>query len=187
MSECADDQVITAQFRLNGAAHVLRVASDLRLIDLIRERFGLMAAKAACRIGRCGSCLVLIDGRAVNACLMMAWQLDGADVVTPEGLDALAEGRAVRAALEMEVAFQCGYCAPGFTVALTALFCGDPAPREPAIRAALAGNLCRCTGYLSILRGAATACAALERQHTASACRPHESPATEDHHVASGT
>jgi aerobic-type carbon monoxide dehydrogenase small subunit (CoxS/CutS family) len=157
MNELAADITETVRFRLNGTEQSLQAAADTRLIDLLRERFGLMAAKAACRIGRCGSCLVLVDGQAVNSCLLMAWQLDGADIVSPEGLDALPEARAVRAAVVSEVAFQCGYCAPGFTVALTALFRRDPDADEEAIRAALAGNLCRCTGYLSILRGAATA------------------------------
>jgi carbon-monoxide dehydrogenase small subunit len=163
---------MTVRFRLNGEAQTIRAPADTRLADLLRENFALMAAKTACRIGRCGSCLVLVDGKAVNACLMMGWQLDGADIVTAEGLDALPEGRAVRAALMTEVAFQCGYCAPGFTVALTALFRRDPLAQEGAIRAALAGNLCRCTGYLSILRGAATARAALDHQRTDS--RPHD-------------
>jgi carbon-monoxide dehydrogenase small subunit len=161
MNEIAAEATATTRFRLNGVEQVLRVAADARLIDLIRERFGLMATKAACRIGRCGSCLVLVDGQAVNACLMMSWQLDGADIVTAEGLDALPEGRAVRAALMTEVAFQCGYCAPGFTVALTALFRRDPLAQEGAIRAALGG------------------------QRTDSVSCPQDHAAKENHHVDS--
>ena len=106
------------------------------------------------RIGRCGSCLVLMNGEALNACLLMAWQIDGADIVSAEALDLLPEGRAVRAALRAEVAFQCGYCAPGFAVALTGLLRRTPDAEESEIRAALEGNICRCTGYASILRGA---------------------------------
>jgi carbon-monoxide dehydrogenase small subunit len=186
MNEVATADVATVRFRLNGAEHVLRVPADVRLIDLVRERFGLMASKPACRIGRCGACLVLVDGRSVNSCLMMAWQLDGADIVTPEGIDALPEGRAVRAGLVSEVAFQCGYCAPGFAIALTALFLREPAAPEGAIRAALAGNLCRCTGYLSILRGAETARAAIVRQRANRAFDPLDrahSTTEDDHHV----
>ena len=161
----------TVRFRLNGAERTLEVGgiADVRLIDLVRERYGLMAAKESCGVGRCGSCFMLVNGRAVNGCLVRAWQLDGADVVTPEGLAALAEGRAVQAALVAEVSFQCGYCAPGFAVALTALFGRDPAPDAAAIRAALSGNLCRCTGYASILRGAARARAELAHQRAAAA------------------
>jgi carbon-monoxide dehydrogenase small subunit len=148
---------ITIRFRLNGERHSVNTPSDTRLVDLLRERFALTAAKTACRIGRCGSCMVLMNEYAVNACLLMAWQIDGADIVSSEGLDALPEGRAVRRALVAEVSFQCGYCAPGFAVVLTALLRRDAKADESEIRAALGGNLCRCTGYLSILRGAALA------------------------------
>lgn len=145
------------RFRLNGEERVIRVPADTRLVDLLRENFGLTAAKTACRIGRCGSCLVLMNGNAVNSCLLMAWQIDGADIVSAEGLATLPEGRIVREALVREVAFQCGYCAPGFTVALTALLRRRRDAAEAEVRAALGGNLCRCTGYASILRGAALA------------------------------
>jgi carbon-monoxide dehydrogenase small subunit len=145
---------MTVRFRLNGEERMVRTPADTRLVDLLRERFGLTAAKASCRIGRCGSCLVLLNGDAVNACLLMAWQIEGADIISAEALSGLPEGRVVGEALVAEVAFQCGYCAPGFAVALTALFRREPEADEAAIRTALEGNICRCTGYFSILRGA---------------------------------
>jgi aerobic carbon-monoxide dehydrogenase small subunit len=145
---------MTIRFRLNGEMQTVRAPADARLVDLLREHFSLTAVKTACRIGRCGACLVLMNEHAVNSCLLMAWQVDGADIVSPEALDASPEGRAVRAGLVAEVAFQCGYCAPGFTVALTALLRQRPEASAGDIRAALGGNLCRCTGYFSILRGA---------------------------------
>jgi carbon-monoxide dehydrogenase small subunit len=148
---------MTVRFRLNGEAVTISAPADTRLVDLLRENLALTAAKTACRIGRCGSCLVLMNGHAVNSCLLMAWQIEGADIVSPEALAALPEGRTVREALVAEVAFQCGYCAPGFTVALTALLRRRPDANESEMRAALGGNLCRCTGYSSILRGAALA------------------------------
>jgi len=148
---------MTLRFRLNGEERTIQASPGTRLVDLLREHFALMAAKTACRIGRCGSCMVLMNGHAVNSCLLMAWQIEGADIVSAEGLAALPEGRAVRGALVAEVAFQCGYCAPGFTVALTALLRRRPDADESELRAALGGNLCRCTGYASILRGAALA------------------------------
>jgi carbon-monoxide dehydrogenase small subunit len=147
----------TIRFRLNGEERAIRTAADARLVDLLRETTAVTAAKTACRIGRCGSCLVLMNGHAVNSCLLMAWQIDGADIISAEGLAVLPEGRTVREALVAEVAFQCGYCAPGFTVALTALFRRRPDACEGEIRAALGGNLWRCTGYTSILRSAALA------------------------------
>ncbi len=157
MNELVPATAITVRFRLNGAEQTVRTRADTRLVDLLREEFALIATKAACRIGRCGSFLVLLNGNAVNACLLMAWQVDGADIVSPEALVALPEGRIVNEALVAEVAFQCGYCAPGFAVALTALLRTQPDADETAIRAALAGNICRCTGYSSIIRGAIAA------------------------------
>jgi carbon-monoxide dehydrogenase small subunit len=155
MNEFASDAAtMMIRFRLNGEERTVRAPADTRLVDLIREDFALTGAKAACRIGRCGACLVLVNGAAVNACLLMTWQIDGADIVSPEALAASPEGCIVAGALVAEVAFQCGYCAPGFVVALTALFRRQPDADEAAIRAALEGNICRCTGYGSILRGA---------------------------------
>jgi carbon-monoxide dehydrogenase small subunit len=144
-------------FRLNGVDRRTEVPPDTRLIDFLRDRLGLTAAKKACGIGRCGACAVLIDGRAVNACLVMAWQMDGADIVTPEGLETLPHAKTVRQALAEANAFQCGYCASGFVVVLTAYLRGHPGAQEQDIRAALEGNICRCTGYRSILRGAMAA------------------------------
>ncbi|MCX5516285.1 (2Fe-2S)-binding protein [Kaistia algarum] len=151
----------TIAFRLNGTEVAFTAAPDTRLIDLIREEAGATATKAACRIGRCGSCLVLKDGEAVNSCLVMAYQLEGTTIVSAEGLAAVPAAEIVRAALIADVSFQCGYCAPGFTIALTALLSQNPAPDDEAIHTALEGNICRCTGYLSILRGAKAAVAAL--------------------------
>jgi aerobic-type carbon monoxide dehydrogenase small subunit (CoxS/CutS family) len=144
----------TVRFQLNGAERSIEAPPNTRLADLLREHFGLTAAKTGCRIGRCGSCLVLMNGHAVNACLLMAWQIDGADIVSPEALGTLPEGRVVREALVAEVSFQCGYCAPGFTIAIAALLHHRPEASEAEMRAALEGNICRCTGYHSILRGA---------------------------------
>jgi aerobic carbon-monoxide dehydrogenase small subunit len=157
MNERVPATIMTVRFCLNGVEHTVRTRADARLVDLLREHFALTAAKAACRIGRCGSCLVLLNGKAVNACLLMAWQIEGGDIVSPEALAVLPEGRIVHEALAAEVAFQCGYCAPGIAVALTALLRAHPDADEIAIRAALEGNICRCTGYASILRGAIVA------------------------------
>ncbi|MER9540849.1 (2Fe-2S)-binding protein [Mesorhizobium sp. M0437] len=148
---------IAITFNLNGCRQALAVPAELRLIDLLRDHFGMTAAKMACGIGRCGACSVLMDDRAVNGCLLMSWQLDGATIITPEGFDDLPEAIVLRQALAAENAFQCGYCAPGITVALTALLLENPAPDASQIRTALEGNICRCTGYHSIIRGALAA------------------------------
>lgn len=142
------------RFRLNGVDTLFEGLPDQRLIDILRDELGHMAAKKACAIGRCGSCMVLLDGQPANACLIMAWQLHGREIITPEGLPDLPEGRIVQQGLTEENAFQCGYCAPGFTVTLTALLCDTPNPDDDTLREALSGNICRCTGYHSIMRGA---------------------------------
>lgn len=159
-------------FRLNGEARQVSASADRRLIDLLRDDLGLTAAKKACGIGRCGSCMVLLDGQPANSCLLMLWQLDGRDVVTPEGLDALPEARTVRTELAAENAFQCGYCAPGFSMTLTALLRADPQAGEIEIRSALEGNICRCTGYHSIIRGALAAAETLRRTRSPTGDRP---------------
>jgi carbon-monoxide dehydrogenase small subunit len=159
-------------FSLNGETHRRQAAADSRLIDLLRDELGLTSAKKACAIGRCGSCTVLLDGLPANACLLMLWQLDGRDIVTPEGLDGLPEAETVRAALASENAFQCGYCAPGFSVVLTALLHENPQAEEADIRAALEGNICRCTGYHSIIRGALAAAEALRNMRASTGATP---------------
>lgn len=157
----------TVRFTLNGEPCVIDAPADANLLHLLLAGRGLMAAKPACGIGRCGACMVLVDGAPANACLVLALQLDGAEVISPEGLDLLPVILPIRAALAEENAFQCGYCAPGFTVALAALFTRDPDADEPAIRAALEGNICRCTGYHSIIRGALAAAAMLREARSA--------------------
>jgi aerobic carbon-monoxide dehydrogenase small subunit len=150
---------IEARFVLNGSERTVHAPVDRRLIDVLRDDIGMTSAKKPCGVGRCGGCMVLVDGMPANSCLLMMWQIAGAEIVTPEGLDVVAEAAHVRQGLAEENAFQCGYCAPGFTVMLTALLRDGAQPNEQEIRAALAGNLCRCTGYHSIIRGALRAVA----------------------------
>ena len=153
---------MTIEFALNGELRLLDCASDKPLTQILREDLGLTATKEACSIGRCGACLVLVDGKAANACLTMVFQLEGADVVTAEGLGGEPLASTIRRALAAENAFQCGYCAPGFVMALIALLKGNPNPSEDNIRAGLEGNICRCTGYHSIIRGALAAARAVQ-------------------------
>ena len=142
------------RFTVNGAPVSVEASGLVRLSEVLRERLGLVASKVGCGVGRCGACIVLVDAEPTNACLVMAQRLDGVDVVTPEGVDRYPEARVLKQALAEENAFQCGYCAPGFVMSLTALLRACPNPDDARVRAALEGNLCRCTGYHSILRGA---------------------------------
>ena len=120
------------------------------LLYVLRERMGLPGSKNACEQGECGSCSVYLDGELVCACLVLAGQAEGAEVVTVEGL---ADGylHPVQQAFLDAGAVQCGFCTPGLIVATHDLLARDPEPSEPAVREALAGNLCRCTGYEKIL------------------------------------
>lgn len=140
-------------FRLNGTEVATEAAPDRRLLAILREDFGLTGAREGCGIGRCGACLVLLDGGPANACLVLAGRLDGRVVTTAEGLG--PEADAVRAALAEEGAVQCGACSPGLVVAMSWLAAQpEPADEAEAVTA-LAGQLCRCGGYRGTLRAAA--------------------------------
>jgi carbon-monoxide dehydrogenase small subunit len=152
-------EIITLRFNLDGAEVEVGAPADASLTRILRDTLARTETKIACEVGRCGACMVLMDGSAVNSCLVMAWQVDGAEIVTGAGLGALPVTALVRQALAEESAFQCGYCAPGVVVALVGLFTENPAANREDIMTALEGNICRCTGYHSILRGAERAAA----------------------------
>src|SRR5262245_1787264 len=133
-----------------------RTADDVwpgeSLLYVLRERLGLPGAKNACEQGECGSCSVYLDGEVVCACLVAAGQAEGRTVVTVEGIGASARsGEVVQRAFLAAGAVQCGFCTPGLVVAVHDLLARNPRPTDPQIREALAGNLCRCTGYEKIL------------------------------------
>src|SRR5207253_6864433 len=120
------------------------------LLYVLRERLGLPGSKNACEQGECGSCSVLLDGTLVCACLVLAAQADGHELVTVEGLGENGELHPVQAAFAETGAIQCGFCTPGFIVATADLLARTPSPSDDEIREALSGNLCRCTGYAKI-------------------------------------
>lgn len=144
-------------FTLNGQPVRLAAAPDRRAIDLIREDLGLLGAKEGCGTGECGACTILVDNEPKLACLLLAAQLEGRTVETPESLEATATGKSVVAAFVATGAVQCGYCTPGMEMAALALLRGVRRPDRDAIRRALAGNLCRCTGYVKIVDAVAQA------------------------------
>jgi aerobic carbon-monoxide dehydrogenase small subunit len=135
---------------VNGEPHEADVWGGESLLFALRERLGLPGSKNACEQGECGSCSVLLDGTLVCACLVLAAQADGHEVVTVEGL--VEEGRLhrVQEAFVQAGAVQCGFCTPGLVVATADLLERSPDPSEDEIREALSGNLCRCTGYTKI-------------------------------------
>jgi aerobic carbon-monoxide dehydrogenase small subunit len=121
------------------------------LLHVLRERLGLPGSKNACEQGECGSCSVYLDGQLVCACLVLAGQAEGREIVTVEGLAGAEELHPVQQAFLAAGAVQCGFCTPGLIVATHDLLARNPHPSDPEIREALAGNLCRCTGYEKIL------------------------------------
>ncbi|GAA3652623.1 (2Fe-2S)-binding protein [Nocardioides ginsengisoli] len=149
---------------VNGQVHTVEdVAVWESLLTVLRDRLALYGSKNACEQGECGSCSVLVDGEVVCSCLVLAGQAEGRSVVTVEGLDADPIATEVRCALVAAGGVQCGFCTPGFVVTATGLLRDQPCASEPAVREALAGNLCRCTGYSKIVEAIARAQAELGR------------------------
>jgi carbon-monoxide dehydrogenase small subunit len=136
--------------RVNGDERETDVWPGESLLYALRERLGLPGSKNACEQGECGSCSVLLDGTLVCACLVLAAQADGHDVVTVEGLAEDGRLHQVQEAFVEAGAVQCGFCTPGLVVATADLLANNPDPSEYEIREALSGNLCRCTGYAKI-------------------------------------
>jgi carbon-monoxide dehydrogenase small subunit len=135
---------------VNGERREADVWAGESLLHTLRERLGLPGSKNACEQGECGSCSVLLDGQLVCACLVLAAQADGHEVVTVEGLAPDGELHAVQEAFVEAGAVQCGFCTPGLVMAAADLLSRRPDPSEDEIREALSGNLCRCTGYAKI-------------------------------------
>lgn len=138
-------------FTLNGKTANARVVSPASLLDVLREQLGLPGSKSACEQGECGSCSVILDGEVVCSCLVMAADVQGSTVTTVEGL---SEGgmNPVQKAMHEAGAVQCGFCTPGIVITASDLFDENPSPTRAEIKEALAGNICRCTGYGAIIR-----------------------------------
>jgi carbon-monoxide dehydrogenase small subunit len=138
------------ELTVNGERREADVWAGESLLYVMRERLGLPGSKNACEQGECGSCSVLLDGKLVCACLVLAAQAEGHRLVTVEGLGEDGELHPVQAAFTETGAVQCGFCTPGFIVATVDLLARTPSPTDDEIREALSGNLCRCTGYAKI-------------------------------------
>ncbi len=147
------------EFTVNGKSVSLEVPPDRRLLDILREDLGLTGTKEGCGEGECGACTVLLGRRAVHSCLTVAAQLPGKEVVTIEGLSDCGEMSDLQRAFVEETAIQCGYCTTGMVMSARALLYENPNPTEEEIRIALAGNICRCSGYTQIIRAVKRAAA----------------------------
>lgn len=137
-------QVIT--LNINGHEHHTALAPNVTLLTALRD-LGYTDVKCGCEQGDCGACAVLLNGVAVNSCLVLAWQAEGSDITTLAGLGTADQPHPLQAAFADTGAIQCGYCTPGFLIAAKALLDRNPHPTEADIRDAVSGNLCRCTGY----------------------------------------
>ena len=137
----------------NGKKMRVEVEPDMRALDLIRDVLGLTGTKEGCGRGECGACTILVDGRAVNSCLMYAAKLNGRDVITIEGLSGDNDKlHPIQEAFLEEGAVQCGFCTPGMIMSAKGLLDQNPEPCEEEIEEAISGNICRCTGYIKIIK-----------------------------------
>jgi aerobic-type carbon monoxide dehydrogenase small subunit (CoxS/CutS family) len=143
--------------RVNGRTRELEARADESILDVLRERLGLLSVRETCGIGVCGACTVLLDGEPVSGCLLLAPLADGREVTTVEGLGG---GHPVQAAFAEAHAFQCGYCTPGMVLTAKRLLEESPRPTEAEVREAMSGNLCRCGSYVKIVDAVLRAAAA---------------------------
>jgi len=142
---------IDVSFTLNGAAVTASITAETPLSSLLRDSHGLTGVKIACASCVCGSCTALIDGKPVTTCSTFAYQADGKDVTTVEGLAVNGEPSAVQQAFMNKSAFQCGYCTPGMVLLATALLAENPKPTRDEVITWMSANICRCTGYTLIV------------------------------------
>lgn len=139
-------------FTINGRIYTAQIDPAMRLLDVIRDVFNLTGTKEGCSEGECGACTVILNGEAVNSCLVLAGQAEGCEIITIEGVPGDVGMERIRKAFEQAGAVQCGFCIPGMVLSAKALLDKNPHPTQAQIRRAISGNLCRCTGYTKIVK-----------------------------------
>jgi len=137
--------------KVNGEEYEISVAPKETLLDVLRDRLGLLDVKSSCNEGECGACTVLLNGKAICSCLMLAVQAEGKAITTIKGIAKFGELHPLQKNFIEHGAIQCGYCTPGMILTAKALLDENPKPKEEEIREAISGNLCRCTGYQQIV------------------------------------
>lgn len=143
--------MVTVTLKVNGENRTASVPPETTLLRMLRDYLNLTGSKLGCDVGDCGACTVIVDGKPVNSCLMLAAQADGRDVLTIEGLASMDRVHPIQKAFEECASLQCGFCGPGVILSAKALLDEIPNPTIPQIRDALGGNLCRCTGYVKMI------------------------------------
>ncbi len=136
---------------VNGDTHTVLVKGNAILANVLRDELNLTGTKKGCELGDCGSCTVLLEGKPVDSCMVLAMEADGREITTIEGVAVNSKLDAVQEAMLNYTAVQCGYCTPGMVLSAKALLTRNPHPTEPEVREAISGNLCRCTGYVHIV------------------------------------
>jgi carbon-monoxide dehydrogenase small subunit len=150
------------ELNVNGEHYEVAVEPQRTLLEVLREKLGLTGTKKACDEGQCGSCTVLMDGKPVSSCLVLALEAQGKDILTIEGLSTGGQLHPLQQAFVDLGAIQCGYCTPGMILAGKALLDENPSPTEDEVRGAISGNLCRCTGYAKIVEAILSASKVLQ-------------------------
>ncbi len=146
------DCMINIKVNINGDNYDVDVEPNTLLLDLLRDKLGLTGTKRACGTGECGACTVIMDGLTVNSCLVLAAEVNGKSITTIEGLSKNGELHPLQESFIEEGAVQCGFCTPGMILSSKALLDRNPDPTEEDVKIAIAGNLCRCTGYKKIFK-----------------------------------
>lgn len=144
-------KMLKVSFVLNGKQIEIETEPNKRLLDLLRDDLNLTGTKEGCSIGECGACTVIMNGKAVNSCLVLAGEIDGSEIITIEGIAQNGNLHPLQENFLKYGAVQCGFCTPGMILSTYALLKQNPFPDEETIKEAIAGNLCRCTGYKQII------------------------------------
>ncbi|OGR15471.1 MAG: (2Fe-2S)-binding protein [Desulfobacterales bacterium RIFOXYA12_FULL_46_15] len=153
-----EDKTVCIEFTINREKKALQIPSRMSALTVIRDILGLTGTKEGCGVGECGACTIEVDGQAINSCLMFGAQLDGCNVLTVEGLEKEGQLHRIQKAFLDNHAVQCGFCTPGILMSTHALFEENANPDDEEITKAIAGNICRCTGYQQIFASIKDAC-----------------------------
>jgi len=145
---------VKVSFVINGQARKMEIPANISLLDLLRDHLGLMGTKKGCEIGECGACTVVVNGKAVNSCIVLAPQVNGKSIDTIEGLGTETSLHPLQRAFVDKGAVQCGFCTPGMLMSLKALYDNNSNATHEQMNDAISGNLCRCTGYRQIIEAA---------------------------------
>lgn len=152
--------------KINGRDHHVALPPNTTLLRVLRDHLNYMDVKNGCEKGDCGACTVLLNGKPVNSCLVLAWQADGAEILTVSGLGSMENAHPIQKAFADGAAAQCGFCTPGMVLVVKALLDENPNPTENDVRQALSGNLCRCTGYSQIVQAVQLAADVINQQES---------------------